>query len=128
MNRQIRNTSIRIKVLVPFILVLVGLMGATLSLVDRRFDQQTAASAWRELQSAGIRYHNQLAAHQNLLRKWFQDLANETKYRSVLQTLDPNLVRDTLARMVEEDRLADEGSNSCCLPPARRTPPRRPRR
>ena len=109
MNRQIRDTSIRIKVLVPFILVLVGLMGATLYLVDRRFDQQTAASARRELQAAGRRYHNQLIAHQNLLRRWFQDLANETKYRTALQSLDSDMARNMLTRMVEQDSLADEG-------------------
>ena len=109
MNRQIRNTSIRIKVLLPFILVLVGLMAATLYLVDRRFDHQTAASARRELEAAGTRYQNQLNTHQKLLGKWFQDLANETKYRAGLQTLDPAIVRDTLTRMVEADSLSDEG-------------------
>ena len=109
LKRQIHNISIRTKVIVPFILVLVVLMAATLYLVDRRFDQQTAEDSRRALHAVGASYRAELINHRNFLRERFQSLANEAGYRSALQTLDPKIVRNQLARMVKDEDLADEG-------------------
>jgi signal transduction histidine kinase len=99
-------------------------MAATLALVDRRLNQQMEENARRDLQSAGVRYSNQLVKHQEMLRKRFRSLANEASYQAALQALNADTVHNQLVRMVNEEGLADEGVRFVLYVPAQANKPK----
>jgi signal transduction histidine kinase len=108
--RQVMNVSFRAKVLIPVITVMVLLLAVTLLVVNFRFKQQTEENARAELAAANQRFLHSQIVQQDKLRLWFRILADEPKYRSAFMNVpfDPATVRDSLGRMVEDEKLADE--------------------
>ncbi len=108
--RQLMNASIRAKVLFPVITVMVLLLAVTLLVVNLRFKQQTEENARAELAAASQRFLHSQIVQQDKLHLWFRILADEPKYRSAFMNFpfDPATVRDSLARMMEDEKFADE--------------------
>jgi signal transduction histidine kinase len=108
--RQLMNVSFQAKVLIPVIAVMVLLLAVTLLVVNFSFSHQTEDNARRELAAANQRFNHSQSVHQDKLRLWFKILADEPKYRAAFMTdpFDPATVRDSLARMVADEKFADE--------------------
>ena len=108
--RQFMDVSFRAKVLIPVITVMVLLLAVTLLVVNFRFKQQTEDNARGELAAANLRFRHSQIVHQDKLRLWFRILADEPKYRAAFMNnpFDPATVRDSLARMMEDEKFADE--------------------
>ena len=108
--RELMNVSFRAKVLIPVITVMVLLLALTLVVVNFRFKQQTEENARGELAAANQRFLHSQIVQQDKLRLWFRILADEPKYRSAFMNVpfDPATVRDSLGRMMEDEKFADE--------------------
>jgi two-component system, NtrC family, sensor kinase len=108
--RQLVDISVQAKVLIPVIAVMVLLLAVTLLVVNHRFSQQTEDNARSELAAASQRFIHTQSVHRDKLRLWFKILADEPKYRAAFMAVpfDPATVRDSLARMVEDEKFADE--------------------
>ena len=108
--RQLMDVSFRAKVLIPVIAVMVLLLAVTLLVVNFRFQQQTEDNARGELAAANLRFRHSQVVHQDKLRLWFRILADAPKYRAAFMNnpFDPATVRDSLARMMEDEKFADE--------------------
>ncbi|MDD5141713.1 MAG: ATP-binding protein [Verrucomicrobiales bacterium] len=109
--RQLMDVNFRAKVLIPVIIVMVLLLAVTVMVVNLRFQQQTVDNGRSELKAARLRFLHSLTMHQDKLRLCFKILANEPKYRAAFMNdpFDPPTVRDSLARMVEDEKLSEEG-------------------
>ncbi|MEJ0090298.1 MAG: hybrid sensor histidine kinase/response regulator [Limisphaerales bacterium] len=109
--RHLMDASFRAKVLIPVITVMVLLLAVTLLVVNFRFQQQTEDNARTELAAASLRFRQSQILHEDKLTMWFRILANEPKYRAALmnEPFDPATVRDSLARMVDDQNLSDRG-------------------
>ncbi len=108
--RQLINVSFQAKVLIPVFLVMVLLLAATLLVVNFRFKQQTEENARGELIAANQRFLHAQIVQQDKLRLWFRILGDEPKYRAAFMNVpfDPATVRDSLARMMEDEKFAEE--------------------
>jgi len=108
--RQLMNVSFRAKVLIPVITIMVLLLAVTLLVVNFQFKQQTEENARGELAAANRRFLHSQTVQQDKLRLWFRILADEPKYRAAFMNVpfDPATVRDSLARMMEDEKFADE--------------------
>lgn len=109
--RQLKNVSFQAKVLIPVITVMVLLLAVTLLVVNLRFKQQTEENARAELAAANQRFLHSQIVQQDKLRLWFRILANEPKYRAAFMNVpfDPATVRDSLHRMMKDEKFGDEG-------------------
>jgi two-component system NtrC family sensor kinase len=110
MNRpgKLHNISLRAKVLIPTITIMVCLLAATMFVVSLRFREQTFETAQRELEAAGQHFQAEQVRHLKYLQKRFQSLANEPVYRAAFESLDPPTVRDSMGRMIVDEGLGDE--------------------
>src|SRR5258706_369339 len=108
--RQLMDVSFRAKVLIPVITVMVLLLAVTLLVVNVRFKQQTEENARGELAAANERFLHSQTVQQDKLRLWFRIRAEERKSRAVFMNFpfDPATVRDSLNRMMEDEKFASE--------------------
>jgi signal transduction histidine kinase/CheY-like chemotaxis protein len=106
-----RPSSFRAKVLIPVITVMVLLLAVTVLVVNLRFRQQMEDNAGNELDAASLRFRHSQVVHRDKLYLWFRNLANEPKYRAALmnEPFDPATVRDSLARLSEDEKLSEQG-------------------
>lgn len=99
------NASFRAKVLVPVIAVMVLLMGITMFVVNYHIIRQAETDAREALAtSADVFRHSQTIRRRNLLLR-FHNLPNEPRYKSALQTGDPQTVRVQLASAMTEQQV-----------------------
>ena len=96
-------SSLRTKVLVPVIAVLISMLAMTVWFVDYRLKQQIETDAREALNTDDVVFRKLQANHLNYLRLRFQSLANEPKNRSAFGTLDFNTIQKQLASILDEE-------------------------
>jgi two-component system NtrC family sensor kinase len=94
--------SFRVKVLVPVIGVMVLLMALTMSVVNYRLTRQAEAAARETLATAGAVFQDSQKIHTRNLFLRFRNVPNEPRYKSALQTRDPETIRGLLAAAMAE--------------------------
>ena len=101
--------SLRTKVLVPVLAVMVLLLAVTVLIVNQRFHSQMEANSKRELDATKMRFqHEQIILQQSLIER-FNSLAREPHYVSAFRTLDAPTIRTELRQIFENELLAGEG-------------------
>jgi hypothetical protein len=105
-------TSLRTKVLVPVITVMVALLVATVLIVNGRFQQQMETNSHQQFVAAKMLFQLNQTRHRQYLQRRFQSLAHEPMYRAAFRPLDGRThlptVRNQLERMFQEENLASE--------------------
>ncbi len=97
------TSSLRTKVLVPVIAVLISILAMTIWFVDYRLKQQIEIDAREALNTDDVVFRKLQANHLNYLRLRFQSLANEPKNRSAFGTHDFNTIQKQLASILDEE-------------------------
>lgn len=106
--RNLFTGSLRTKVLLPVILVMVLLLTATVLIVNHHFKQEVWGNAQRELTATKLRFQHEQIKHQRLLKLRFQSLAREPVYQAAFRTLNPKTISTQLGLMLENEMLSDE--------------------
>ena len=107
---KLLRSSLRTKVLVPVIAVLITMLAMTVWFVDYRLKQQIETDAREALGTDDVVFRKLQASHLNYLRLRFQSLANEPKNRSAFGTLDFNTIQKQLASILEEEGLLKQNA------------------
>ena len=109
-NREIfQKSSLRTKVLVPVMTVMVLLLTITVLIVNQHFKQQVWANSEHELDATKMRFQHEQIKHQKSLELRFRSLAREPHYFSAFRTFDSKTIRTQLSLMLENEMLASEG-------------------
>ncbi len=106
--KKLHDASLRTKVLVPMIAVLVAMLAMTVWFVDHRIGKQIEADAREALKTDNEVFQTLQVNHLNYLRLRFQSLANEPKNRSAFGTLDFNTIQKQLLSILEEQGLLQQ--------------------
>jgi signal transduction histidine kinase/CheY-like chemotaxis protein len=104
------HPSLRTKVLVPVIAVLVVMSAMTFWFVDFRIDKQIEADAQQDLTTDDVLFHKLQTKNLNYLNLRFQSLANEPKNRSVFGLQDFNTVTNQLNSILEDEGLLNQNA------------------
>lgn len=102
-RNKLHGVSLRIKVLVPMIAVLVAMLAMTVWFVDYRVNLQVENDAREALKTDGEVFRTLQINHLNYLRLRFQSLAGNPKYRAAFQTRDFNTIQKQLHAILEEN-------------------------
>jgi HAMP domain-containing protein len=105
-------SSLRTKVLVPVIAVMVALLVVTVLIVNGRFQQQMEENSRQQFAAAKVLFEQSQTQHRLYLQRRFQSLAREPMYRAAFRPLDGHThiptVRNQLERMFQDENLASE--------------------
>jgi len=86
--RRINAVSVRTKVLVPVIAVMVLLVGASMWLVNQRIIRQVQVDAAQHLATAEVYFRNTERIHADELFLRYRNVVNEPRFKAVLGTMD----------------------------------------
>ena len=115
-------SSLRTKVLVPVIAVMVALLVVTVLIVNGRFQQQMEENSRQQFAAAKVIFQQSQTQHRLYLQRRFQSLAREPMYRAAFRPLDGHThiptVRNQLERMFQDENLADEDIRFIFFTPA----------
>jgi len=115
-------SSLRTKVLVPVIAVMVALLVATVLIVNGRFQQQMEENSRQQFAAAKVLFQQSQTRHRLYLQRRFQSLAREPMYHAAFRPLEghPHIptVRDQLERMYKDENLAAEDISFIFFTPA----------
>lgn len=99
---KFHSTSLRTKVLVPMLAVLVAMLAITTWFVDHRLGQQVFADAREALKKDDEVFRTLQSKRLDNLRLRFRDLAKTPKNRAALQTLDANTILNQIQSILQE--------------------------
>ncbi len=105
-------SSLRTKMLIPTVLVLVALLALMSFVVNEVFQHQFQVSAHERLRDAEAGFKMAQVMHRMELERRFKSLAREPRYYSILrnyQELNALTVRDQLERMYADENLGNDG-------------------
>jgi signal transduction histidine kinase/CheY-like chemotaxis protein len=122
-RRPSLDSSLRTKVLVPVLGVMVLLLLATVVIVNSRFQGRTEANFRGQLAAAKARVQHNQEQHRADLQRRFESLAKEPVYRAAFLTLDPDTMRDQLERMFVSEELTNESVVFAFFSPQRASVP-----
>ena len=111
----LEKASLRTKILVPVIAVMVLLLTLTMLIVNRHFKQQVEENSRQQLDAARLRFQHEQANHLEQLKFRYQGLAREPHYLSAFRVLDDNgkpdqkTIQKQLALMMDNEGLTNEG-------------------
>jgi signal transduction histidine kinase len=108
--KKLHDASLRTKVLVPMLAVLVAMLAMTVWFVDHRIGKQIEADAREALKTDDEVFRTLQVNHLNYLRLRFQSLANMPKNRSAFQTLDFNTIQKQLSSILDEEGLLQQSA------------------
>jgi two-component system NtrC family sensor kinase len=96
------HLTFRTKVLVPVVLIMVGLVAATILTVNARLTKSFRTEAVEKLMAADLVFRNsqQIRARNLLLR--YRNVPKDSRYKAVCQKADPRTLRVALSEMLEE--------------------------
>ncbi len=103
------KASLRTKVLVPVLVVMVVLLAMTVLIVNQHFKQQVWTNSRQELDSTMLRFQHEQIKNQKSLKERFQSLTREPVYLAAFRETSANTIRFQLAQMLENEQLADDG-------------------
>jgi signal transduction histidine kinase/ActR/RegA family two-component response regulator len=102
---KLSHSSLRTKVMVPMITVLVVMLVMTVWFVDYRIDQQIETDARQSLSTDDTSFRILRATHLNDLNRLLQSLAKEPKNFSAFGTFDFGTITNRLHAILEEEGL-----------------------
>ena len=105
-------SSLRVKVLVPTILVMALLLALTVVIVNAVFLQQFEAGARERLRDADQGFKTAQILQRLELERRFKSLSREPRYHAVFRQyrqLDATSIRDQLERMYADEHLDEDG-------------------
>ena len=106
------GASLRLKVLVPVIAVMIGLLTVTVFIVDGHFQQQMETNSRLQQEAARLRFQESQTQHKIYLQRRFQSLARGPAYRSTFTLQKDQIrmaaIRDKLEQMFLDEELSKE--------------------
>lgn len=108
-------STLRVKVLVPTILVMAALLAITVVTVNQVFRIQFRSDAHERLREASVGFRTTEIWQQQEFEQRFSRLSRVKRYHDLFRRVshepDPHSVRDQLKRMYEDEGLAQDGVN-----------------
>jgi signal transduction histidine kinase/CheY-like chemotaxis protein len=119
-------STLRVRVLVPTILVMAALLAITMFIINGVFRSQFESSARERLTEAGDGFRMTEIDAQQKLEQRFSSLTRQPAYHAVFQKFarepDARSLRDQLERMYANEDLAQDGVTALYFTPAGKNP------
>jgi two-component system, NtrC family, sensor kinase len=102
-------SSLRVKVLVPTILVMAALLAITLFILNQVSRQQFAVNARENLRTADYGFNNAQINKRLELERLFTSISKAPRNRAAFRTLDSKTIGKQLELIYADEKLADDG-------------------